>query len=111
MLAFAAKRSTTATTHLEDPPSRTEVPMRVASIAASLFVGSTLANVIQAPIPTHAASASPFVGTWRLVSITGTDREGAHPKGLIYYDNTGHMAAQIAPDRVRPSWPPNAQPS
>ena len=84
--------------------------MRVASIAASFFI-CTVANAIQAPIPTHAASASPFVGTWRLVSFTGTDRVGAHPKGLIYYDNTGHMAAQIAPDRIRPSWPANAQPS
>ena len=85
--------------------------MRVASIAASLFICSTVANAIQAPIPTHAASASPFVGTWRLLSFTGTDRAGAHPTGLIYYDSTGHMAAQIAPDRVRPSWPANAPPS
>lgn len=29
---------------------------------------------------------------------------GPHPKGLIYYDRTGHMAAQIMPDRAHPKW-------
>jgi hypothetical protein len=29
---------------------------------------------------------------------------GPHPTGLLYYDVTGHMAAQIMPDRVRPKY-------
>jgi hypothetical protein len=48
-----------------------------------------------------------FVGTWRLISIEGganTSNRGAKPTGLIYYDATGHMAAQIQPDRDRPRW-------
>lgn len=49
-----------------------------------------------------------FIGTWRLVSITVNGKidsnRGSHPTGLIYYDNTGHMAVQIMPDRVRPKY-------
>jgi hypothetical protein len=86
--------------------------MRVGTLAAVVVLtcGSTSLNV-QRATPAHAAVTSPFVGTWRLVSFTGPDRHGAQPKGLIYYDSTGHMAAQIAPDWTRPSWPANAQPS
>ena len=47
--------------------------------------------------------ASRLVGTWRLVSIVlGTSEldpnRGAHPTGLLFYDATGHMAAQIMAD-------------
>lgn len=47
-----------------------------------------------------------FIGSWRLVSIEGTPNanRGERPSGLIYYDATGHMAAQIMPDRPRPTW-------
>ena len=48
-----------------------------------------------------------FIGTWRLVSITGQDgapypARGTNPAGLIHYDATGLMAVQIVPDRRRP---------
>jgi hypothetical protein len=54
-------------------------------------------------------TAKRFIGTWRLVSITGgtaamAANRGAHPTGLIIYDATGHMAVQIMPDRVRPKY-------
>src|SRR5690242_20155199 len=56
-----------------------------------------------------AKAAAPFVGSWRLVSIdtdsTTATRLGAHPTGIIIYDQTNHMAVQIQPDRRRPSWP------
>ena len=50
-----------------------------------------------------------FIGTWRLASIVGgtaagAATRGAHPTGVIVYDATGHMAAQIMPDRVRPKY-------
>ena len=47
-----------------------------------------------------------FIGSWRLVSIEGppNPNRGARPSGLIYYDASGHMAAQIAPGRQRPTW-------
>ncbi len=55
-----------------------------------------------------------FVGTWRLESITldgGVDpRRGPRPTGVLHYDATGRVAAQIMPDRVRPAWPPDAVP-
>jgi hypothetical protein len=59
--------------------------------------------------------AKRFIGTWRLVSIEGGNEQavatrGPHPVGLIYYDNTGHMAVQIMPDRVRPKFA-GAQPT
>lgn len=54
-------------------------------------------------------TAKRFIGTWRLVSITGGNANtatsrGAHPTGYIMYDATGHMAVQIMPDRVRPKY-------
>ena len=53
--------------------------------------------------------AANLIGTWRLVSMEGgTESQragfGSDPQGLIYYDNTGHMAAQLMPDRSRAKW-------
>ena len=53
-----------------------------------------------------ASAASRLIGTWSLVSYESSDTEsqqfrGDKPIGLIYYDNTGHMAVQIQPDRQR----------
>lgn len=49
-----------------------------------------------------------FLGTWRLISIDADGKpdpnRGPHPKGVIYYDATGHMGVQIVPDRPRPAW-------
>jgi len=59
------------------------------------------------PPAENGEDAKRFVGTWRLVSIESTPPDpmrGANPIGLIYYDTTGNMAAQIMPDRDRPKW-------
>jgi len=49
-----------------------------------------------------------FIGSWRLVSIEvngqADPNRGARPTGLIYYDASGYMAAQIMPDRPRPKY-------
>lgn len=50
--------------------------------------------------------AKRFIGTWRLAALTGHDgapepNRGAHPTGMIHYDETGHMSVQIVPDRTR----------
>jgi hypothetical protein len=60
----------------------------------------------QRPTPVASDIQKRFIGSWRLVSIEGTPNpnRGARPSGLIYYDATGHMAAQIMPDRPRPTW-------
>ena len=51
------------------------------------------------------ADAKRFVGTWRLVETRTNGNpdpvRGLHPNGLIYYDATGHMAAQIMPEGGR----------
>lgn len=57
--------------------------------------------------PGSGGDAKRFIGTWRLVSLTGHDGapepvRGAQPTGLIHYDTTGHMSVQIVPDRPRP---------
>ena len=44
-----------------------------------------------------------LVGMWRLVSAP-TPARGPNPTGLIVYDKSGHMAAQIMPDRPRPKY-------
>jgi Lipocalin-like domain len=45
-----------------------------------------------------------LVGSWRHIgsTVNGQPRpgQGAHPKGIIIYDAHGHMACQVAPDRV-----------
>ena len=49
----------------------------------------------------------PFVGSWRLVSIEGGNNpttRGSKPTGIIMYDAQGNMAAQIQPDRPRPTY-------
>ena len=49
----------------------------------------------------------PLIGTWRLVSITGGNnpsQRGSKPNGIIFYDAHGNMAAQIQPDRPRPTY-------
>ena len=51
------------------------------------------------------ADAKRFIGTWRLVETRADGKpdpvRGLHPTGLIYYDATGHMAAQIVPEGER----------
>jgi hypothetical protein len=46
-----------------------------------------------------------FCGAWRYVGarIDGKPRSGlgANPKGIIYYDSSGAMVVQVAPDRER----------
>jgi len=48
----------------------------------------------------------PFIGSWKLVSITGGNNPAARgkPTGIIIYDGHGNMAAQIQPDRPRPTY-------
>jgi hypothetical protein len=49
----------------------------------------------------------PFIGSWRLVSIEGGNSpatRGSKPTGIIMYDAHGNMAAQIQPDRQRPTY-------
>ena len=82
---------------------------RLAPVVLWIFVvGITVqisAGAQRAPVQSDVQRR--FVGTWRLVSIesaTPNPNSGARPTGLIYYDSTGHMAAQIMPDRPRPSW-------
>lgn len=49
------------------------------------------------------ADARKFVGSWWLVAITSNGKinpqRGARPTGMITYDASGWMAAQIQPDR------------
>lgn len=54
---------------------------------------------------TQGADAKRLLGTWRLVETTTDGKpdpvRGLHPIGLLYYDTTGHMAAQITPEGGR----------
>jgi hypothetical protein len=81
--------------------------MRLGFILVSAALGACVSR-----IDAQQSDAQKFVGTWRLVSIEADSlspaaRRGAKPTGYIYYDATGHMAAQIQPDRKRPSWAAN----
>jgi len=55
---------------------------------------------------TPSGAASRFIGTWALVNYESSDPDsqrarGARPIGILFYDRTGRMAVQIAPDRPR----------
>jgi hypothetical protein len=80
-----------------------------------MLLASVLLSSGFAPKAEHSMLAGDrrLTGTWRLAAFDGAGRRdlGAHPIGLLYYDATGHMAAQISPDRSRPSWTPNTQPT
>jgi hypothetical protein len=80
----------------------------------SILACAALLATFQRSASSQAPSDRRFIGTWRLVSIDSerpNPNRGTRPTGLIYYDTTGHMAAQISPGRSRPSWPPNTAPS
>jgi hypothetical protein len=73
------------------------------AISGAVIVGGAL---LRGQSSVVAVDAKRLIGTWKLVSFESTDQEmrqlrGANPIGLIFYDATGHMAAQITPDRVR----------
>ncbi len=74
----------------------------VCAVVATVQIGAGS----QRQPPAGSEVAKRFIGTWRLVSIDGppSANRGAQPTGMIYYDATGHMAAQIMPDRPRPTW-------
>lgn len=70
----------------------------VAQIAASTAVGLVVATSAMAQ------GAEPLVGTWRLVSTTNTNAQGAavepfgpHPLGSYAFDASGHFTQVIVP--------------
>jgi hypothetical protein len=74
-------------------------------VACTTSAPRTVASA-QAPRQSPAAAAARFFGTWALVKYESNAADnragrGDNPIGLIYYDRTGHMAVQIAPDRRR----------
>jgi len=75
-------------------------------LPAVLVVTSLRAVPAGAQSPPQGDIAKRFFGAWRYVgtSIDGKPRpgRGVEPKGIIYYDPSGAMAAQIAPDRRVP---------
>src|SRR6478735_2949022 len=79
---------------------------RAIVLPAVLLVSALAAVPAGAQSPPQGEIAKRFFGAWRYVgtSIDGKPRpgRGAEPKGIIYYDPSGAMAAQIAPDRRVP---------
>ena len=81
--------------------------MRMLWLVVAVIALSITGTSMRAEQTAMAGGDARFVGTWRLVSIAGEeggDPRGEHPKGVIYYDATGHMAAQIMPERPRPKY-------
>ena len=54
---------------------------------------------------TNGDAAKRLHGAWRYVGSMSdgkpTPGRGANPKGIIYYDPSGHMSVQVAPDKER----------
>ncbi len=55
------------------------------------------------------AEKKDFIGAWRLVSFQNEDESGSinypfgqEPKGMIYYDSSGHMGVNIMPEGRKP---------
>jgi hypothetical protein len=79
-------------------------PLVVASCACAFALLIVAKPQTQSATPSNAAAR--LIGTWALVNYESSDPDsrqarGARPIGLLYYDSTGHMAVQIAPDRMR----------
>jgi hypothetical protein len=77
----------------------------VVSCCACAIVALAVART-DTQTPPRTSAADRLIGTWSLVSYESSDTEskqfrGPKPIGLLYYDRTGHMAVQIAPDRQR----------
>jgi hypothetical protein len=73
------------------------------ALPPAVLLMSAIGDVAQAP--PRGEVAEQFFGAWRYVGtwVDGKPRDrGSHPKGLIYYDPSGYMSAQIAPDRRVP---------
>lgn len=76
------------------------------------FANLLLAASLLAQTTTVGPTAAQLIGTWQLVSIEDTMKDGtvrppaqfgAHPRGFLMYHPDGHMCAQIMnPDR--PTW-------
>jgi hypothetical protein len=70
-----------------------------------VWISFQLASDLAQPQSVATADAAKLlVGTWRLISITESQQQqyrGEHPIGLLYYDDSGHMAVQIMPSRER----------
>jgi hypothetical protein len=80
--------------------------IRVAGLGLALAIFCASTATLAAQQKSQAELRKSFVGTWRLVSITGGANPTARgkPTGLIIYDTHGHMAAQIQPDRKRQTY-------
>ena len=67
-----------------------------AVLVMSGIAGAAAQSAPQGEVAKKLFGAWRYVGTW----VDGKPRDrGAHPKGMIYYDPSGYMSAQIAPDR------------
>jgi hypothetical protein len=79
---------------------------RLVLVTCVLFLAGLATANTQSRDPVPVGAAARLVGTWALVDFESNDADvrqyrGARPIGLLYYDRTGHMAVQIAPDRAR----------
>ena len=84
--------------------------LAVAAVTVAFCGPSFVAARAQQQTRHESGAVTRFIGTWRLVSIQGDSasrvkNRGPHPTGLIYYDGTGHMAAQVRVRRRRPPDP------
>lgn len=76
-----------------------------ASLSALAALGlASAAMLVMLPGVAHAVTAKQLVGTWRLVSTTNTDAQGAkiepvgpHPLGSYTFDAKGHFTQVIVP--------------
>jgi hypothetical protein len=61
--------------------------------------------VVSAQAKPNGEVAEKFFGAWRYLGSTVDGKpvpgRGANPKGIIYYDPSGHMVVQVAPDKER----------
>ena len=80
--------------------------IRVAALGLALAMVCASTATVTAQQMSQGELRKAFVGTWRLVSITGGANPAARgkPTGLIIYDEHGNMAAQIQPDRKRQTY-------
>jgi Lipocalin-like domain len=83
-----------------------KAPAVTVAACYAVFIAVTTVPVAEGQSKPSFSESKRLIGAWRLVSFESNDQEnprarGARPVGLILYDATGYMSAQMMPDRVR----------
>jgi Lipocalin-like domain len=81
-----------------------KVRTSLAAFVLLIALTGKTADTKPAQVSTEPDIKNRFIGMWRLVSVTDPNGRITHPTGIIVYDASGNMAAQIMDEATRPKF-------